>query len=354
MLNDNGSKLPSRIFLCGSALEPREATRASVKHDAYLTRDSKMEMTRKDFLRTVAMAGFATTFSAIEPFAVLAQQGANAAGKKVDMVALLGGEPAPMFEKGIEVIGGIEQFVKKGDKVTIKPNIGWDKTPELAGNTNPDLIVALINACKDAGAGEIIVFDHTCDNWRKCYESSGIEAAAKKAGALVVPGNEERYYREIQLPKGKAIQSALVHQAILDCDCWFNVPILKNHGGARMTIAMKNLMGIVWDRGAFHQKGLDQAIADIAMIDKPACLNIVDAYRIMKTNGPRGRDASDVAVAKGLFMSTDPVAVDYAAVKFFDQFQKTSVDDVKYLDMGRIAGVGVTDISSLNVKRVKM
>ena len=313
-----------------------------------------MEMTRKDFLRTVALAGFATTFSAVDPIAVLAQEGTNADGKKVDLVALLGGEPAPMFEKGIAALGGIERFVKKGDRVTIKPNIGWDKAPELAGNTNPELIVALINACKDAGAKEIVVFDNTCDAWRKCYENSGIEAAAKKAGAVVMPGNEEKYYRETALPKGKALKSAKIHQAILDCDCWFNVPVLKNHGGARMTVAMKNLMGIVWDRRAFHQKGLDQSIADIGTLANPACLNIVDAYRLMKTNGPRGRDESDVALSKGLFMSPDPVAVDVVAIKFFDQFQKMPLSDVKYLEMGQAAGYGVTDVNSLNVERVRM
>ena len=312
-----------------------------------------MEMTRKDFLKTVALAGFTTTLSALDPIAVLAQEGANADGKKVDLVALLGGEPAPMFEKGIAALGGIERFVKKGDKVTIKPNIGWDKTPELAGNTNPNLVVALINACKDAGAKEIVVFDNTCDNWRKCYETSGIEAA-KKAGAVVMPGNEEKYYRETALPKGQALKSAKIHQAILDCDCWFNVPVLKNHGGARMTIAMKNLMGVVWDRRAFHQKGLDQSIADIGTLENPACLNIVDAYRIMKTNGPRGRDESDVALAKGLFMSPDPVAVDVVAVKFFDQFQKMPLDDVKYLPLGQAHGLGVVDPNTLNVERIRM
>ena len=312
-----------------------------------------MEMTRKEFLRTVALTGFVTTFSAVDPIAVLAQEG-ESNGKKVDMVALLGGEPAPMFEKGIAALGGIERFVKKGDRVTIKPNIGWDKTPELAGNTNPDLVVAIINACKDAGAKEIVVFDNTCDNWRKCYESSGIEAAAKKAGAVVMPGNEEKYYREISLPKAKALKTARVHQAILDCDCWFNVPILKNHGGALMSIAMKNLMGIVWDRRAFHQRGLDQCIADIGTIDKPACLNIVDSYRLMRDNGPRGRDASDVRLGKALFMSPDPVAVDVAAIKFFNQFKQVSIPDVHYLDMGQDLGIGVTDVDKLNVERVRI
>lgn len=312
-----------------------------------------MKITRHEFLKTVALGGLTTTLASLGEISMLAQTKAAEQGKAVDFVALLGGEPAPMFEKGIGALGGIERFVKKGDRVTIKPNIGWDKTPELAGNTNPDLIVSLINACKDAGAKEIVVFDNTCDNWRMCYEHSGIEEAAKKAGAVVMPANEERYYREVKLPKGIALKSAMIHQAILDCDVWFNVPVLKNHGGAKMTIAMKNLMGIVWDRRAFHQKGLDQSIADIGTIEKPAALNIVDAYRIMKTNGPRGLNASDVELTKALFMSTDPVAVDTAATKFFGQFVNMPLDNVKYLPMGETHKLGTMNVGDLSQERFK-
>lgn len=313
-----------------------------------------MEMTRKDFLKTVALVGMTTTFSAAAPFAVLAQQGKNAAGSDVDLVALMGGEPAAMFEKGVETLGGMSRFVDRGAKVVIKPNIGWDKKPELAANTNPDLIVAMIAAAKDCGAKEIVVFDNTCDRWRACYENSGIEEAAKKAGAVVVPANEERYYREVSLPNAKVLKKAKIHEAILDCDVWFNVPVLKNHGGAKMTIAMKNLMGIVWDRQAFHRLGLDQSIADIGLYEKPACLNVVDAYRVMKTNGPRGRNEADVVTPKCLFMSTDPVAVDVAAIRTFNQFQKMPLENVRYVAMAEELNLGVADLSKLKIERVKM
>ena len=312
-----------------------------------------MKMTRHEFLKAVALGGLSTTLATLGEISLLAQEGA-AKGKPVDLVALLGGEPAPMFEKGIDALGGIERFVKKGDRVTIKPNICWDRRPELAVSTNPELIGAIVRACKDAGAQEVVVFDNTCGNWRACYEMSGIEEATKKAGGVMAQGNEQRYYREVALPKGVVLKSALVHQAILDCDVWFNVPILKNHGGAKMTIAMKNLMGVVWDRRAFHQKGLDQSIADIGTYDKPAALNIVDAYRIMKTNGPRGRDANDVELTKALFMSTDPVAVDTASTKFFGQFTNMKLDDVKYLPMGEAHSLGVMDIAKLQAERIKM
>ncbi|MDO4586203.1 MAG: DUF362 domain-containing protein [Planctomycetia bacterium] len=311
-------------------------------------------MDRKEFLKRVALAGLTTSSCLFPTCAVLAQQGQTKSGELFDLVAVMGGEPAEMLEKGMDAIGGIERFVKNGDRITIKPNIGWDKTPELAGNTNPDLIVSLIKACKDAGAKEVIVFDHTCDNWRKCYENSGIEDAAIKAGAKVMPGNENGYYREISLPKAKNLKKAKVHQAILDCDAWFNVPILKNHGGAKITVAMKNLMGIVFDRQYFHQHDLEQCIADICTIEKPAALNIVDAYRVLKSNGPRGKNLSDVVQPKGLFLSTDIVAVDTAAIKFFGQIEAMPLDSIAYLSNGQDLNVGTMDLDSLKIKRIRM
>ena len=274
--------------------------------------------------------------------------------KPVDLVAVMGGEPDAMLKKALDEIGGMGKFVKNGQKVVVKPNIGWDKVPELAANTNPKLVEEVVRQCLAAGAKEVIVFDNTCDNWKKCYENSGIEAAAKKAGAKVIPANEESYYRKVSLPKGVKLKDMKVHEAILDCDVWINVPILKCHGGANMSISMKNLMGIIWDRKIFHITNLQQCIADMCTLDKKPVLNIVDAYRVLKTNGPRGKSEEDAVVAKGLFLSQDMVAVDTAATKFFNQIREMPLEDVKHLSLGQNLKVGTMDIDNLNVKRIKM
>ena len=302
----------------------------------------------------VAITGAALTIQRSEAMEVLTQTINKANGSNPDLVAVMGGEPEEMFRRAISELGGMKQFVKPGQKVVVKPNIGWDKVPELAGNTNPKLIEEIVRQCFAAGAKEVVVFDHTCDDWQKCYKNSGIEAAAKKAGAKVMPAHLESYYKPIDLPKGKKMKKAKVHEAILDCDVWINVPILKNHGGANLTISMKNHMGIVWDRGFFHQNDLQQCIADICTLQKKAVLNVVDAYRIMKTNGPRGRSASDVVLAKGLFISPDIVAVDTAAAKFFNQVREMPLDTVGHLANGEALKIGTMNIDKLNVKRIKM
>ena len=121
-----------------------------------------------------------------------------------------------------------------------------------------------------------------------------------------------------------------------------------------MTIAMKNLMGIIWDRRIFHNNNLQQYIADMCTLDKKPVLNVVDAYRVMKTNGPRGRSDADVVTPKGLFISQDMVAVDTAATKFFNQIREMPLENVKHISLGQDLKIGTMDIDNLNVKRIKM
>lgn len=312
-------------------------------------------MERRDFLKAVALTGLVSTIKLSGAMNIMAQTSpAKAAGTGCDLVAVMGGEPVPMFRKAMEEMGGMAKFVKAGQKVVVKPNIGWDKSPELAGNTNPELVAEIIKQCFAAGAKEVVVFDHTCDDWIKCYKNSGIEAAAKAAGAKVMPAHEESYYKEVQLPRAKKLKTAKIHTAILDCDVWINVPILKNHGGAKMTISMKNHMGIVWDRGFFHKNDLQQCIADICTLSKPAVLHVVDAYRVMKTNGPRGKSDADVVNPKGLFISADIVAVDTAATKFFNQIESMPLEVVGHLAKGEELQLGTMDLDKVKVKRIKM
>ncbi len=277
-----------------------------------------------------------------------------ASGKGGDLVAIMGGEPVAMLDRMLAEMGGIAKFVKPGMKVVVKPNIGWDRTPELAGCTNPDLVAALVKRCLAAGASEVEVFDHTCMDWTKCYANSGIKEAVEKAGGKMVPGNDESYYAGVKLPRGVKLKQAKIHKSLIDCDVWFNVPILKHHGGAKMTISLKNYMGIVWDRKVFHSTDLQQCIADVATYDKKPALNIVDAYRVLMKNGPQGKSADDVSLTRALFASADPVAVDTAATKFFAQVAPMELSAVTHLPAAEKLKLGTMDVDQLNVKRIKL
>lgn len=307
-------------------------------------------MRRRDFFRKSFSAGVATSASlafgnlnklfAIPPrFPML----------PYDLVAVRNGEPEDMFDIAIESLGGMGAFVKKDQKVVVKPNIGWDVSPERAGNTNPALIKRIVEHCFTAGAKEVYVFDNTCDDWNKCYKTSGIEDAAKAAGAKVVPGNTESYYHEVDIIKGIKLKKAKVHELILESDVFINVPVLKHHSSADLSIAMKNLMGVVWDRMYWHRNNLHQCIADYATHRKPD-LNVIDGYRVMMKNGPRGVSVNDVVSYKTLILSPDIVAADAAATKVFG----SEPEDIGYIVKAAELGVGTYNLDSLNINRIKL
>ncbi len=309
-------------------------------------------MERRNFLKAALLGSIAGAIQ-LKSENVFAGKKATAPEKN-DLVAVMGGDPVTMYNKGILAMGGISRFVKKGQKVVVKPNIGWDKKPELAANTNPLLVAAIVKDCLAAGASEVVVFDHTCDEWKACYKNSGIEDAAKSAGAKIGFAHDEKYYKNVDLPNGVRLKSAKIHESIVDCDVWINVPILKNHGGAKMTISMKNYMGIVWDRGFWHSNDLQQCIADCSTYSKKPAINIVDAYRIMTQNGPKGKSEEDVVLAKALFISTDIVAADTAALKFFNQFREMNMESVAHIGRAEKLNVGTTNLDSIKVERIKI
>ena len=308
-------------------------------------------MDRREFIKKSVGAGIAAgAFMSVGGFPnIIAKPGTNPTFKPYDLVAVRGGEPGAMFDKGIESLGGIKQFVKPNQTVVVKPNIGWDTSPERAANTNPELVARIIQQCKNAGAKDVYVFDHTCDTWTRTYKNSGIEKAVNDAGGTIVSGDSEGYYQEVEIKGTKKLKSAKVHELILNSDVFINVPVLKHHSSASLTVAMKNLMGVVWDRRFWHRNDLHQCIADYATYNKPT-LNVVDAYAVMKRNGPRGVSQADVVTMKSLLISTDMVAADAAAAKMFG----VEPDQIPYIKIAHEMKAGRMDLENLNIDRIKI
>jgi len=266
-------------------------------------------MKRRDFFRKSIGAGIAAG-AAIQmgSYEKLWGRGLpTAAGP--DLVAIRGGEPDAMFDQGIKALGGMKTFVKPGQTVLVKPNIGWDVIPERAANTNPLAVKSIVEHCIAAGAKQVYVFDNTIDEMSRCYKNSGIEKAVKDAGGKMVPGHVKSYYQQVTIPNGKKLKSTEVHELVLESDVFINVPIMKSHSSTRLSLAMKNLMGVVWDRRYWHSNDLHQCIADYATYEKKPHLNVVDAYNALMRNGPRGVSKSDVSNMKSMLIRpTAPVA----------------------------------------------
>jgi uncharacterized protein (DUF362 family) len=267
-----------------------------------------------------------------------------------DLVAVKNGEPDAMFKQAITMMGGMKKFVKKGQIVVVKPNIGFARKPEIGATTNPLLVKSIVEHCFGAGAKKVYVFDNASSSSygmaQKCYKESGIEEAAKSSGALVAPGDSDKYYQKVTIPGAKALTSTEVHELILEADVFINVPILKNHHYTHQSIAMKNLMGVVWDRMKYHYTDLEQSIADFCLFKQPD-LNIVDAYRVMQRFGPQGSTPKHVALKKTLLISKDIVAVDAAASKVYGM----APEKIRHIQLGHDLHIGNMHLHELNIQR---
>lgn len=309
-------------------------------------------MQRRDFLKLgfgVGAAFSLETLSGLFPVAAAAEAPAAAATGTPALVAVRGQSRVAMLDAALEALGGIGAFVKPGQTVVIKPNCAWDKGPELSANTHPDLVGHVVKLCREAGAARVVAFDHSCDAWQRVYRVSGIQEAVEKNGGEMLTGADEAMYREHANPAGRNLKSAKVHQAILDSDVYINMPVLKHHGGARMTACMKNAMGLVWDRGFFHSHDLHQCIADSVLLRKPD-LNILDAFAPMLRNGPKGKDENDLIRTNALLAGTDIVAIDAAASKLLGNAE----GDVRHIDLAAEMGLGEKDLTKVAIRRISL
>jgi uncharacterized protein (DUF362 family) len=311
-------------------------------------------MDRRHFLKNVIGGGLVagTTLALGDCSRLLAASGATVSAGKApayDLVAVRGGEPAPMFDRAMASLGGMGAFVARGSRVVVKPNIGWDVGPERAANTNPALVRRIVEHCLQAGAREVAVFDHTCDAWTRSYRNSGIEQAVKDAGGKVVSGASEGYYQKVDVPGARRLMDVKVHELVLAADVFINVPVLKHHSSTNLTIGMKNLMGTVWDRGYWHRNDLHQCIADFIAFRRPT-LTVVDAYDVMKQNGPRGVSVDDVVQVGSLVVSADPVAADAAAAMLFG----LAPADIRYIGLAAEMGQGRMDLDGLSIDRIRL
>jgi uncharacterized protein (DUF362 family) len=229
----------------------------------------------------------------------------------------------------------------------IKPNMGWDRTPEQAATTNPQVVAALVTLCLEAGARKVKVFDRPCNDPRRCYVQSGIESAAKAAGAEV-SHMDERKFREVQIPGGVAIRNWPLYVEALEADKLINVPIAKHHGLSKLTLGMKNWMGIMGgNRGQIHQR-IDDALVDLATVVKPT-LTVIDAVRILTAHGPQGGNLSDVKKLDLVAVGTDPVAMDAWGSTLFGR----TGADLGYVVKGAERRLGVMDLGRLHIQKVE-
>ena len=319
-------------------------------------------MNRRDFLRNAILAGAGLSLAGCRTSSAPSTSGPDGKiGRNrfqaspvngVDLAAAKGKPTAQLVSAALGVFGGMAAFVKAGDRVLIKPNIGWSRTPEQAACTSPEVLAAVIAACQAAGAKEVLVADHSCDASQVCFDLSGAADVCKQAGVPLIDWSGQQVYRDVQYAKGQTIRTDQVPSDLLDCDVYINLPTLKHHSATLVTLALKNQMGAVFDRGRYHaEKGsagknnLHRNIVDLATALRPT-LNILDATRALKTNGPKGPGlVEELGI---VCASASIVAVDAYGAHLLGHDPAT----IPHLVMAAEAGLGSHDLAKLVVKEV--
>lgn len=300
---------------------------------------------RRDFLKMAAITGCGIAFG--EKINILTPR-VNAA-EKYDLVVArgTGKSPEDITKAAIDAMGGIRRFISRGDTVVVKPNIAWDRLPEHAANTNPEVVATIVKLCFEAGAKKVKVFDRSVNDPRRCYKQSGIADAASAQGAEV-SFVDERRFKDVSI-KGQVLTSWPLYRDMLEADKLINIPIAKHHGLAKLTMAMKNWMGVMGgQRGRIHQR-IGESLADVNTVIKPA-LTVLDAIRILTANGPQGGNLNDVKRIDTVIAGIDQVAIDSYGATLFGM----EGVDLSYVRAGASAGLGIKDLTKLRMKKLNV
>ncbi|MCW8858887.1 MAG: DUF362 domain-containing protein [Deltaproteobacteria bacterium] len=251
-----------------------------------------------------------------------------------------------LVEQVLEPLGGMGHFIKPGDRVVVKPNIGWDRTPEQGANTHPEIVKTVIEHCLQAGAAEVRVFDNTCNDPRRCYTRSGIQAAVDslKTRRAKIEHMDRRAYQDINIHQGQDLSSWSFYRPAIEADKFINLPVAKTHSIAVLTLGMKNIMGVIGgNRGKLH-RNIGDSVTDINLVVQ-SDLTIVDATRIMVANGPQGGRLSDVERRDTLIASSDIVAADSVAATLFGY----RPDQIPTVATAARRGLGVMDLGRIQM-----
>ena len=238
------------------------------------------------------------------------------AAKELPMVSVAEGtDYIAITKKAINAVGGMGRFVKAGDVVVVKPNMGWDRSTEFAANTHPLVVRAVVEECLAAGAKKVKVFDRTCNDARRCYVNSGIEGALKGMKGVECKHIEQERFKKVVL-NGKFLKEWELYDEALSADVYINVPVAKHHGLSKLTLGLKNIMGVMGGNRGYIHRSIDVALADINAHLK-SHLTVIDATRILTAHGPQGGNIADVKILHKVIASTDIVAADAVATTLF-------------------------------------
>lgn len=303
-------------------------------------------MNRRNFVKQVALWSAGT---ALAPLFTITPELMAMERPAPRLITGVSSDYQALLRSMLAKLGGMQAFVNKGDRVVVKPNIGWDRNVDQAANTHPLVVATLVEMALAAGASEVKVFDRTCNEQRRCYVNSGIQAAleAMDNKRVKLEHIDQRKFVPVTIKNGLALKEWTFYRDALEADCYINVPVAKHHGLSRLTLGLKNTMGVIGGRrGRLHQD-MGNSLADINTVIKPQ-LTVIDASRILLRNGPQGGRMQDVKKLDRLLISADPVAADAYATTLFD----LKPGDIDSTRAAHSLGLGEMDLTKIRIEEV--
>ncbi len=303
-----------------------------------------LKFTRRSFLKSAA-AGLACGLSWRSPALLAAKEDYD--------LAVISGDPATATKKALEVMGGISRFVRKDQQVVLKPNMSFSNPPEWGSTTHPLVVATVAQACVDAGAQRVLVLDYPLRPSQLCLKRSGIQEACRSIkGVHVLALEDRKFFREIRVPQGKILGRVEVLKEVLDSPVLISLPVAKSHSATGVSMGIKGLMGLIWDRESFHSKyNINEAVADLATVIRPH-LTILDATRALVSGGPGG--PGDVQKPNLVVAGIDPLAVDSYGVTVAPWYgQNFKGRQVEHLVAAYQRGVGQIDLDRLRIYKGK-
>ena len=306
------------------------------------------KLSRRDFIKLQAKSGL---FLATATSGIFSSQ-LSFASTTPD-IGVVKGEAVAATKAAVDLIGGIKSVVKKGDRVLIKPNMSFARSPEAASNTHPDVVKTVAVMCKEAGAASVLILDHTLARGKKCVEISGIGPACEAIDKnMVYTINNSSFYKGVNIPEAKSLTKTDVAKESLRADVLIAVPVAKSHSATGVSLSMKGMMGLIYDRAIMHRTNLNETIVDLASFLK-ADLTIIDATRVLSTGGPGG--PGKVIKEDTIIASKDMVAADAYAVAAFEWYGKRfKPTQVRHIRLAHERGLGRADIENLFVKTLSI
>ncbi|MFW6297156.1 MAG: DUF362 domain-containing protein [Desulfosalsimonas sp.] len=303
-------------------------------------------ISRRTFLKQVrGVLGFAGA-SVLLPARLWAQQ-------EYPDISVVKGDIEPAVKKAVEMLGGMKKFIKKGNRVVIKPNMSFDTGPERASNTHPLVVKTLTQMCKEAGADRVLVLDNPLRPAERCIENSGIaEACELVEKGMVRTFTDSSRFSEVNIPGGRSLKKTDAMKEVLNADVLIAAPVAKSHSGAGVSLSMKGMMGLIHNRRVMHRLDLHESIVDLASLLTPQ-LTIIDASRVLSSGGPGG--PGKVLTPNTIIASTDMVAADAYTVSAFEWYGgRYNPDQIKHIRLAHKRKIGRMDIENLNIDKVSV